>query len=77
MENAFLLGILAGMLDAFPFIGTGIVLMPTAFWQLVNGRFGAAILCVVIYVACMGAREFPVSYTHLDVYKRQLGEASG
>ena len=58
VENAFLLGILAGMLDALPFIGTGIVLMPTAFWQLVNGRFGAAILCVVIYVACMGAREF-------------------
>ncbi len=57
VENAFL-GILAGMLDALPFIGTGIVLMPTAFWQLVNGRFGAAILCVVIYVACMGAREF-------------------
>ena len=52
------LGILAGILDALPFIGTGIVLMPTAFWQLVNGRIGAAVLCVVVYVACMGAREF-------------------
>ena len=52
------LGILAGLLDALPFIGTGIVLMPTAFWQLVNGRIGAAVLCVVVYVACMGAREF-------------------
>ena len=52
------LGILAGILDALPFIGTGIVLVPTAFWQLVNGRVGAAVLCVVIYVACMGAREF-------------------
>lgn len=58
VENSFLLGILAGMLDALPFIGTGIVLMPTAFWQLVNGRIGASILCVVIYVVCMGAREF-------------------
>lgn len=52
------LGVLAGILDMLPFIGTGIVLMPTAFWQLVNGRFGTAIWCVVLYVACVGAREF-------------------
>lgn len=56
--NGLILGILAGILDALPFIGTGIVLMPTAFWQLVNGRIGGALLCVVLYVACMGAREF-------------------
>lgn len=56
--NGFVLGILAGILDALPFIGTGIVLMPTAFWQLVNGRIGGALLCVALYVVCIGAREF-------------------
>ncbi len=52
------LGVLAGILDMLPFIGTGIVLLPTAFWQMVNGRFGRAAWCVALYVACVGAREF-------------------
>ncbi len=52
------LGILAGLLDALPFIGTGIVLMPTALWQMVNGRFIAAAWCVALYVGCVGIREF-------------------
>ena len=52
------LGILAGALDALPFIGTGIVLLPAAFWQLINGRFWKAAWCVLLYVACVGVREF-------------------
>ncbi len=56
--HALTLGILAGILDALPFIGTGIVLMPTALWQMVNGRFIASAWCVVLYVGCVGVREF-------------------
>lgn len=58
VEHSMTLGILAGFLDMLPFIGTSIVLLPAAFWQLVNGRIGAAVWCVVIYVACVGTREF-------------------
>lgn len=55
--GAVLLGILAGILDALPFIGTGIVLLPTALWQLLSGNFGAAAAAAVTYVLCVAARE--------------------
>ena len=56
--NAFVLGFFAGILDALPFIGTGIILLPTALWQLVCGRAGTALWCLVVYICCVGAREF-------------------
>lgn len=51
-------GILAGILDALPFIGTGIVLMPLALWKLVQGELLQAGVCVVVYVICALIREF-------------------
>lgn len=55
---ALALGILAGLLDALPFIGTGIVLMPAALWQLLDGNVVGAVTAVIVYMICMGAREF-------------------
>ena len=54
----FFLGILAGILDVLPFIGTGVVLIPTAIIQLINGKILKAVVCVILYVLCIGAREF-------------------
>lgn len=51
-------GILAGILDMFPFIGTGIVLVPIAIWQLINGNYVQMIVCLVLYVVCIFVREF-------------------
>ncbi len=51
-------GILAGTLDALPFLGTGIVLVPIVVIQLLEGSYGRAILCVLLYVACILVREF-------------------
>ena len=56
--NAFVLGFFAGILDAMPFIGTGIILLPTALWQLICGRAGTALWCLAVYICCVGAREF-------------------
>lgn len=58
IEGAVELGILAGLLDALPFIGTGLVLLPTAFWQLVQGNLVKAFICILVYVACALLREF-------------------
>lgn len=58
ITGALAFGILAGLLDALPFIGTGIVLIPLAFWQLVQGSPLKAFLCVAVYVACALLREF-------------------
>lgn len=58
VENGVWFGILAGVLDALPFIGTGIVLVPLAIWQLFLGFYGKAAVCIVIYVICALLREF-------------------
>lgn len=55
--NAFVLGFFAGILDALPFIGTGVILLPTALWQLICGRAGTALWCLAVYICCVGARE--------------------
>ncbi|MCR5458553.1 MAG: AI-2E family transporter [Acetatifactor sp.] len=51
------LGFLAGALDALPFIGTGIVLMPLAIVEFLGGRTVAALACVGLYVTCILLRE--------------------
>lgn len=50
-------GILAGVLDALPFLGTGIVLIPLALVQLLAREYVKAFFCVLIYVACIFIRE--------------------
>lgn len=57
VENGLLFGVLAGILDVLPFIGTGIVLMPLAVWQLVQGYYWKALFCVLAYIACALLRE--------------------
>lgn len=58
VKGALLLGVLAGLLDALPFIGTGIVLVPTALWQLLKGNAFGAVVAVIVYVLCIVVREF-------------------
>ena len=58
IDSAIALGILIGFMDMLPFIGTGIILLPIAFWQLLEGEITKAIICVLIYVVCVVAREF-------------------
>lgn len=51
-------GILAGCLDVLPFIGTGVVLVPMALWQLLNGHYLRMTVCILLYLACIIIREF-------------------
>ena len=57
VRNGLWIGLLAGILDALPMIGTGIVLIPTAIWQLLNENPQGAVFASVTYVACIAARE--------------------
>lgn len=57
VKHGVLWGILAGLLDALPFVGTGIVLVPLALVQLFYGNYVVAIVCVVLYVGCIFVRE--------------------
>lgn len=50
-------GLLAGVLDALPFIGTGVVLVPTALLQLFQASYGRALICIILYGVCILLRE--------------------
>ena len=55
--NGILWGLLAGLLDALPFIGTGVVLVPLGLQQLFLGNYVRAAVCLLVYVACIFIRE--------------------
>ncbi len=57
VEGGIFLGVLAGVLDMLPFIGTGIVLVPLSLWQLLNGHYVRMIVCLALYGACALTRE--------------------
>lgn len=58
VPGGFFWGILAGALDALPFLGTGIVLVPIAIVQLIGGSYGRAVVCGLLYAGCILTREF-------------------
>lgn len=57
IRNGILWGLLAGLLDALPFIGTGVVLVPLGIQQLFYGSYGRAVICLLLYVSCIVIRE--------------------
>lgn len=58
MKGGILYGILTGVMDMLPFIGTGIMLIPLALYRLINGSFLQAGLCLALYAVCALIREF-------------------
>ena len=50
--------IIVSPLDVLPFIGTGVVLVPMALWQLLNGHYVRMAVCLLLYAACIVIREF-------------------
>lgn len=52
-----LLGIITGVLDVLPFVGTGIILLPIALWQLLKGKIWSGIVLCVTFVISALARE--------------------
>lgn len=57
IRQGVLWGILAGLLDALPFVGTGVVLVPLAIVQFFAGDYMRAVICVVLYAGCAFFRE--------------------
>lgn len=57
IRNGILWGLLAGILDALPFIGTGIILVPLGIQQLFYENYGRAAACLLLYVTCIVIRE--------------------
>ena len=57
VPNGWLFGLLAGVLDAFPFVGTGIVLVPLCIWLFLKGQILQAVFCLILYGMCALIRE--------------------
>lgn len=58
IKGGILYGIITGFMDMLPFIGTGIMLMPLAFIQLISENYWQAVIIVCLYAVCALAREF-------------------
>lgn len=58
IPNGLLWGLLAGVLDVLPFVGTGIVLLPLILIQLAQGAYWKALACALLYGGCVLIREF-------------------
>lgn len=50
-------GILTGVLDVFPFIGTGIMLLPLALLQFLKGNYVTTVIVLCLYAGCALLRE--------------------
>lgn len=58
IQNGILWGLLAGVLDILPFVGTGIVLLPLILIQLAKEEYVRALVCGLLYGGCVLIREF-------------------
>lgn len=57
IQGGIWLGILAGVLDFLPVFGTGIVLVPTALWQLLEKDYIPAVVCLLLFIVTAAVRE--------------------
>lgn len=57
VKDAYSYGILAGVMDFLPFIGTGIVLIPIGVVHFIRGEIFSGIAVLITYVICVMIRE--------------------
>ena len=58
VSSAIVIGVLAGLMDALPFIGTSIILIPVAVLFFLEKEIWKGIVVLIIYVICVLIREF-------------------
>ena len=58
IQHGVLWGILAGILDALPFIGTGLVFIPWLIIDLFRGKYFAAVIYGILFILSTFIREF-------------------
>lgn len=55
---ALVIGILIGICDALPFIGTGLILIPWLIIEVFRGAYTHAVILGIIFIVCTFIREF-------------------
>lgn len=57
ISSPILLGVLTGIMDALPFIGTAVVLIPSALLFFLEKEITKGVVCLGLYVVCVMVRE--------------------
>lgn len=57
LEGGLWYGLLTGVMDVLPFIGTGIMLIPLALFQFLKGNYVIAVVVLCLYGGCALLRE--------------------
>lgn len=57
-QYALIMGIMIGLLDALPFIGTGTILIPWGVFLMFTGEFWYGVCLIVIFLVANTLREF-------------------
>ena len=57
IKSFVLIGILTGILDVLPFVGTGITLLPFMLWKFINGEIVKGSILLVTFLVSATARE--------------------
>lgn len=56
-QHRLVVAMLVSIVDIFPILGTGTVLIPWALFQLVTGEIRSAIVLIVVYIVCLIVKQ--------------------
>lgn len=57
MSNSFFLGVLCGMFDIVPYIGTILIFIPLILFQIYNKKYFASVVLVMLYILLQVIRQ--------------------
>lgn len=55
--HSFIFAILVGIVDVFPILGTGTVIIPWALFKLITGDIKTAIILLIVYAICLVLKQ--------------------
>ena len=55
--HSFIYSILVGIVDVFPILGTGTVIIPWAIFKLITGDIKTAIILLIVYAICLVLKQ--------------------
>ena len=55
--HSFIYSVLVGIVDIFPILGTGTVIIPSAIFKLITGDIKTAVILLIIYAICLVLKQ--------------------
>lgn len=55
--HSFIYAVLVGIVDIFPILGTGTVIIPWAIFKMITGDIKTAILLLIVYAICLVLKQ--------------------